>query len=54
MLRGVSKEIVSLSQEPPEGIRLINCDDMTDIQAIISGPGKVFSIDFQLSEYLIH
>jgi len=39
VLRGVSKEIVSLSQNPPEGITLhLNYDDLTDIQATILGP----------------
>jgi len=39
VLRGVSKEVVSLSQEPPEGIQFhLNYDDLTDIQATISGP----------------
>jgi len=39
IMRGVSKEIVSLSQEHPEGISLhLNYDDLTDIQATISGP----------------
>ena len=42
VLRGVSKEIVSLSQNPPEGITLhLNYDDLTDIQATIIGPGTV-------------
>lgn len=41
VLRGVSKEIVALSQEPPEGIQLhLNYDDLTDIQATIAGPGN--------------
>jgi ubiquitin-conjugating enzyme E2 S len=39
VLRGVSKETVALSQEPPEGIQLhLNYDDLTDIQATINGP----------------
>jgi len=39
VLRSVSKEVVSLSQEPPEGIQVhFNHDDITDIQATVVGP----------------
>jgi ubiquitin-conjugating enzyme E2 S len=41
VLRGVSKEVIALSQEPPEGIKIfINHDDITDVQASIIGPGN--------------
>jgi len=41
VLRGVSKEVIALSQEPPEGIKIfINHDDITDVQASIVGPGN--------------
>lgn len=53
VLRSVSKEVVSLSQEPPEGIKVhINHDDITDIQATVVGPGKE-STQLNLSNYII-
>lgn len=48
VLRGVNKEIISLTTDPPEGIKLIpNHDDVTDIQASIIGPGNL-SLRFPL------
>jgi len=39
ILRGISKEVIALSQEPPEGIKVyMNHDDITDVQAAITGP----------------
>ena len=41
IIRQVTKEIGSLCRNPPEGIKLFMSDeDVTDIQAIIDGPGK--------------
>jgi len=40
IIRQVTKEIGSLCRNPPEGIKLFMSDeDVTDIQAIIDGPG---------------
>ena len=40
IIRQVTKEISSLCRNPPEGIKLFMSDeDVTDIQAIIDGPG---------------
>lgn len=34
--------MLELTQSPPEGIKVfLNEDDVTDIQAIIEGPGKL-------------
>jgi len=39
ILRGVSKEVIALYREPPEGIKVfMNHDDITDVQATIIGP----------------
>lgn len=39
IIRGVVKEMQSLVNEPPEGIKVqINEEDVTDIQAYIDGP----------------
>jgi len=58
VLRGVSKEVVTLSQNPPEGITVhVNYDDITDIQATILGPGKVRVLNFigiKIKLFLIH
>lgn len=36
------REVVELSQNPPEGIKVIlNEGDITDIQATIEGPGSI-------------
>jgi len=41
VIKSVSKEIAELYSDPPEGIHLITNElDVTDIQAIIDGPGK--------------
>ena len=40
VLRRVAKELAELVNDPPEGIKIhVNDDDITDIQASISGPG---------------
>ena len=41
VLRRVTKEVLELAEQPPEGIKVfINEQDLTDIQATIEGPGK--------------
>lgn len=40
IIRRVTREISELVNQPPEGIRvLLNEEDVTDIQAVIEGPG---------------
>ena len=40
VIRRVTKEVVGLSEDPPEGIKVyLNEEDITDIQATIEGPG---------------
>jgi ubiquitin-conjugating enzyme E2 S len=44
-VRQVLREMTELSQNPPEGIKvLLNEEDITDIQASIEGPGRVDTI----------
>lgn len=39
IIRKVSKEVLELAEEPPEGIKVfVNEEDITDIQATIEGP----------------
>jgi ubiquitin-conjugating enzyme E2 S len=39
--RQICKELQQLISDPPEGIKVIlNEEDISDIQAIIDGPGK--------------
>ena len=39
--RQICKELQQLISEPPEGIKVIlNEEDISDIQAIIDGPGR--------------
>lgn len=46
-MRKISKELAELIKTPPEGIKLIpNEEDVSDIQAIVEGPGKIFSQNF--------
>jgi len=41
IIREVSKELIDLQKNPPEGIKIImNEEDVTDIQATIEGPGN--------------
>jgi ubiquitin-conjugating enzyme E2 S len=41
VVRRVTKEVMELAESPPEGIKVfINEEDITDIQATITGPGK--------------
>lgn len=41
VIRLVTKEVADLVTAPPEGVRVItNEEDVTDIQAVIDGPGK--------------
>ena len=41
IVRQVMREVVELTQSPPEGIKVIlNEGDITDIQATIEGPGS--------------
>ena len=40
VIRMVTKELAELEKNPPEGIRVtLNDSDITDIHAIIDGPG---------------
>ena len=40
----MSKEVVALTEDPPEGIKVfLNEEDITDIQATIEGPGTYIS-----------
>ena len=40
IVRQVTREVVELSQNPPEGIKVfLNEEDVTDIQATLEGPG---------------
>ena len=40
VIRLVTKELADLVTDPPEGVRVIaNEEDVTDIQAVIDGPG---------------
>lgn len=42
VIRRVTKEVMELTESPPEGIKVfINEEDITDIQATITGPGKI-------------
>ncbi len=44
VLKQVAKELQQLQKNPPEGIKIIvNDADLTDIQALIEGPGKAAS-----------
>lgn len=44
IIRQVVKEMTEISLNSPEGIKVqINEADVTDIQAIIVGPGKKFT-----------
>lgn len=41
IIRQVTKELIDLQKNPPEGIKVImNEKDVTDIQATIEGPGN--------------
>lgn len=45
IIKQVVKELTSLSSDPPEGIKVFtNEEDVTDIQATIEGPGRLFSL----------
>ena len=42
IIRNVMKEMTKLVEDPPEGIKVtFNEQDVTDIQAVIAGPGNV-------------
>ena len=42
VVRRVTKEVMELAESPPEGIKVfINEEDITDIQATITGPGEM-------------
>ena len=46
ILRGVLKEMTELIKGAPKGIKVhMNDEDITDIQATITGPGKCSSVD---------
>ena len=46
ILRGVLKEMTELIKGAPECIKVhMNDEDITDIQATITGPGKYSSVD---------
>ena len=41
VIRRVAKELAELVSQPPEGIKVIpNEEDVSDIQAVVEGPGK--------------
>jgi len=41
IIRQVTKELIDLQKNPPEGIKVfMNEEDVTDIQATIEGPGN--------------
>lgn len=41
VIRRVTKELLELAESPPEGIKVfLNEEDITDIQATITGPGE--------------
>jgi len=41
IIRQVTKELMDLQKNPPEGIRVfLNEEDVTDIQAVVEGPGN--------------
>ena len=43
IIKQVAKELQSLSNSPPEGVKVFtNDEDITDIQASIEGPGRYF------------
>lgn len=43
-IRRVAKEVGKLVSAPPEGIKLhVNDEDITDVQATITGPGTFFA-----------
>lgn len=51
IIRRIAKEVNELVTQPPEGIRVIvNDEDVTDIHAVIDGPGEnpqvIFKNDF--------
>ena len=49
IIRQVTKELVELQKEPPEGIKVfINEEDITDIHALIEGPGTVSAINYSV------
>lgn len=52
IIRTVVKELTDLSEHPPEGLRIIiNEEDVTDIQAVIEGPGLLLIF---YSKFLTH
>ena len=49
IIRRVAKEMAELAAQTPEGIRVIlNEADVTDIQAVIEGPGNISCLSFSL------
>lgn len=43
VLRGVTRELRRLAANPPSGIKLVlRDDDLTDVVALIDGPGEQF------------
>ena len=41
VIQKLTKELMQLQQEPPEGIKIfLNEEDVTNIEASIEGPGK--------------
>lgn len=44
-IRQVAKELQDLVKTPPEGIKVnLNEQDITDIQALIEGPGNLYKV----------
>lgn len=54
IIRRVAKEMAELITQTPEGIRVIlNEADVTDIQAVIEGPGKIVPLACPLAFTLL-
>ena len=53
VIRSVSKELADLVTDAPEGIRIItNEEDITDIQAVIDGPGNTLHLHSNYDVFL--
>lgn len=49
IIRGIIKELHELTENPPEGIRVvINEADISDIQAFVEGPGDEHFMQFNV------
>ena len=53
IIRQVTKELLDLQKNPPEGIRVfMNEEDITDIHATIEGPGNFCLINTRFFSYV--